>query len=195
MSEGTIIYNVIIHSADASATILGNATVTDYLKGSLSRTEMSSSVGNEATIHDAKSGASVILKEYSGQKLMITLTKENWDTRNKKYDGLIFKYDNNGIKPINGYNCKKATTQLSDGSIITVYYTTDMNVFNKEYDQAFKNLNGFPVQYEVGNSKLKFIYTLSSVDFNTVPSAKFDFPKSGYRIMTYEESEQNKRGN
>jgi hypothetical protein len=31
-------------------------------------------------------------------------------------------------------------------------------------------------------------YTVSGISFKIVPEAKFDLPKSGYRIMTYEES-------
>jgi hypothetical protein len=36
--------------------------------------------------------------------------------------------------------------------------------------------------------KLIVTYTVSSISFNPVPQAKMDLPKSGYRIMTYEES-------
>jgi hypothetical protein len=88
MSEGGITYNLVIRKAGAdtavAANTLGAATVTEYVKGSLSRTDMSSTLGSESILHDAKSGDGVILKEYSGQKLMITLTKSNWLDRNKK---------------------------------------------------------------------------------------------------------------
>jgi len=193
ISEGAIIYNVTIRSADKnSSDSIGSAVITTYLKGGQSRVEMSSSLGNESTIHDTKSGNSFILKEYSGQKLMIPLTKDNWDERNKKYDGINFSYENKSDEMVDGYNCKKATAKLNDGSSITVFYTNSLNVINKEYDAAFKNFAGFPVSYEVQNGTLTFEYKLSKVDFTPVSSAKFDQPKNGYRVMSYEESNQSK---
>jgi GLPGLI family protein len=195
ISEGALVYNLTIRLAGAdtsAASILGKATITEYIKGGLSRTDMSSSLGTEATIHDTKTGSAVILKEYSGQKLMITLTKENWEARNKKFEGIVFKYDNADSKTINGYACKKATAQLSDGTNIIVYYTTDVSVLNKEYNSMFDNLGGTPVQYDVTDGKFKYNYNLSKIDLSPITSAKFDFPKSGYREMTYEESEQHK---
>ena len=122
---------------------------------------------------------------------MITLTKENWASKYKKYDGIVFQ-PTTEIKNIKGYACKKAIAQLKDGSTFTVYYTPDMNVINKEYDPIFKNLQGLPIQYEFIKGNLTFSYTISSLDLNTISSAKFDVPRSGYRTMTYEESQQNK---
>ena len=65
--------------------MLDGATTTVYIKGSQSRTELLSGLGTEATIHDAKSGTGVILKNYSGQKLMITFNEDDWKKKNKKY--------------------------------------------------------------------------------------------------------------
>jgi hypothetical protein len=44
------------------------------------------------------------------------------------------------------------------------------------------------MEYESAVGNLKVTYTVSKIDFNTVPAAKFDLPKSGFRVMTYEES-------
>lgn len=44
------------------------------------------------------------------------------------------------------------------------------------------------MQYEATMGKQKVTYTVSSINFNLVPAAKFDLPKSGYRVMTYEET-------
>ena len=52
---------------------------------------MVSGLGSEATIYNATTGSGVILKDYSAQKLMITLTPEDWSKNNKKYDGITFE--------------------------------------------------------------------------------------------------------
>lgn len=192
ISEGILTYNISTSSSQAQADPLSGATSTVYLKGTLSRTDMLSPLGKETTIYDAKAGTGVILKEYSGQKLMITLTKENWISQNNKYEGINF-VNTSETKKIAGYNCLKAIGKLKDGSTITVYYAPDITVNNKEYNQTFKNLPGLPVQYEFENGNLKFQYLLASANFSSVQVSKFDSPKAGYRVMTYDESRQGKK--
>ncbi|MBI3883819.1 MAG: hypothetical protein HY305_06325 [Sphingobacteriales bacterium] len=188
ISEGTIVYDISMHAESKEPALnLSGATNTLYLKGGLSRIDMLSNVGNETTIHNSKTGDAVILKEYSGQKLMITLTRQNWIAKNKNYDDISFELHPE-VKTIAGYNCKKATAKLKDGSIITVYYTPDLTLMNKEYDPIFKNLPGFPVQYELISGNLGLNYTVTKIDFSPVALAKFDIPKSGYRILPFNDN-------
>jgi len=190
ISEGTICYAIQIKNS-AKQTNVDSATSTIYLKGGSVRTDMINSLGNETTIYDSKAGNATILKQYSGQKLMITLTKENWDKKFARYNGIVFK-PTAEVKTIAGYKCKKAIAQLSDSTSFSVYYTSELNVFNKDYDPIFKSLPGLPIQYEFERGPLLFSYTLSSLDQSPVPAAKFEIPKSGYRVMTYDESQQKK---
>jgi GLPGLI family protein len=169
------------------ADMLDGATTTIYLKGNDSRSELVSSLGREATIYDAVTGKGVILKDYSGQKLMITLTPQNWQENNKKYEGITFT--NTGeTANIAGFTCKKAIAKLKNGTTFTVFYTTDVIPANKSYDAQFTTLPGLPVQYEMQSGKMKFKFTLASISYNSVPASKFEIPKSGYRVLTYEET-------
>ncbi len=190
LSEGSLVYTISVETGSAEpkmADMLDGATTTVYLKGNMSRTEMISGLGSEATIHNAATGNGVILKEYSGQKLMITLTPQDWQKNNKKYEGITF--ENTGeTSTIDGFNCQKAVAKLKDGSTFTVYYTTDVTLPNKNYDYQFKTLPGLPVQYEMQSSKMNFKFTLSKINYDNVPASKFEIPKSGYRIMTYDET-------
>lgn len=194
ISDATLTYEISIQSAQSKpmASDLNGSSFTLYLKGALSRTDMVSSLGNEKTIRDGKSGNAVILKEYSGQKLMITLSKDEWEEKNKKKNDIVFTLSNQ-TKTLIGYNCSKATATLKDGSILTVYYAKDLIASNKDYDPSFKNLPGLPLEYEFETAKLKFIYIASKIDFNPVAASKFEFPKSGYRVMTFSENKQGKK--
>ena len=190
LSEGSLVYSISVETGSAQpkmADMLDGATTTVYLKGNKSRTEMVSGLGSEATIYNATTGSGVILKDYSAQKLMITLTPEDWSKNNKKYDGIIFE-NTAETAVIAGFNCKKAIAKLKDGSTFTVYYTTDVNVTNKDYDYQFKTLPGVAVQYEMQTGKMKFKFTLSKINYSLVPASKFEIPKSGYRVLTYEET-------
>jgi GLPGLI family protein len=192
LNEGTLVYNMSVETGSGEpkmADMLDGATTTIYLKGNQSRLELVSGLGREATIYNAGTGSGVILKDYSGQKLMITLTPQDWEANNKKYEGIEF--ENTGeTSVISGYTCKKAIAKLKNGTTFTVYYTTDISIPNKSYDAQFKTLPGLAVQYEMQSGKMKFKFTLAKVSFDAVSSSKFEIPKSGYRVMTYDETKK-----
>ncbi len=192
LSEGSLVYNMSVETGSGEpkiADMFDGATTTIYLKGNKSRTELVSSLGSEATIYDGSNGTGVILKDYSGQKLMITLTAANWAQNNSKYEGIVFENTGESQK-IAGFNCKKATANLKNGTSFTVYYTTDVNLSNKSYDAQFKTLPGLPVQYEMETGKMKLKFTLASISYNPVSASKFEIPTSGYRVLTYDETKQ-----
>lgn len=190
LTEATISYDIVINtnnSTPKAADLLDGAVSVIYLKGNSSRSEMVSSLGTQSTIIDGKTGNVTILKEYGEQKYMINLTPEEWKESNKKYDGVEFTYEDE-YKTIAGYNCQKAIGKLADGSTFTVYFTRDLVPVNKDFQYLNKSLPGLAMQYEANLGKQKVTYTVSNINFNLVPAAKFDTPKSGYRVMTYEES-------
>lgn len=197
VSELTVVYEVSISTGNREpkmADAMDGATTTVYIKGPLSRTEMTSALFSSTTIHDATSNTAVVLKEVSGQKLLIRMTAENWLEKNRRYQGITFT-NTNETKTVAGYNCIKAEAKLADGSLFTVYYTPDIVPENKEYDYQFRNLNGLPLEYELTQGKLKIKYTVTKINMNPVPASRFDIPKSGYREMTYEESKKANLGN
>ncbi len=197
LTEATISYDIVINTSNTKpqvADLLDGATSVIYLKGNSSRSEMISSLGSQATIVDGKSGNVAILKEYGDQRYMIRLTPDNWKQSNQKYEGVSFTYVDD-YKTINGYNCQKAIGKLSDGTTFTVYFTRDLVPMNKDFQYANKNLPGLAMQYEAAMGNMMVTYTVSKINFNPVPQAKLDMPKSGYRVMTYEESKGAGLGN
>ncbi len=190
LTEATISYDIVINTSDTkpqAADLLDGATSVIYLKGSSSRSEMVSSLGTQATIIEGKTGNVTILKEYGEQRYMIKMTPDNWKQSNKKYEGVTFTYFNE-YKTIAGYNCQKAIGKLSDSTTFTVYFTKELLPVNKDFQYLNKNLPGLAMQYEAAMGKMMVTYTVSNINFNPVPQAKLDIPKSGYRVMTFEES-------
>jgi GLPGLI family protein len=154
---------------------------------------MKSSLGVESTVYDNRSASGYILKEYSGQKLMISMTAGNWAQKNRTYENLVFSISDETVT-IGEFQCKKATATLPDGKVFTVYFDPSIQISNKKYNNAFSKLPGLPVQYDLQSGDLNFKYTLSRIDYDVVPQSKFEVPKSGYRVMTYEENQQLKKG-
>ncbi|HEY4336514.1 MAG TPA: hypothetical protein VGM89_11470 [Puia sp.] len=190
VSELTLVY-------DYSVTIeggnklqgVGNASHTIYIKGNKSRSEMTNQLFSSTSIYDANTGFGVILKELSGQKLLIRMNPDNWSEKNHMYDGVVFK-PTGKTKIIAGYNCQEATGQTSAGALVTVYYTRELVPENKQYDPLFNTLDGLPLEYELTNGNVKISYRFSKMSLNPVPASKFDIPSSGYREMNYEESKK-----
>ena len=192
LTEATITYDIIINTANSNpqaADLLDGATNVIYLKGNSSRSEMISSLGTQSTIIDGKSGNITVLKDYGEQKYMITMTAKNWIESNKKYEGITFSYVDE-YKTIAGYKCQKAIGKLLDGTSFSVYFTKDLLPVNRDFQYLNKNLPGLAMQYEVSLGKLMVIYTVSNINFNPVSAQKMELPRSGYRVMTYEESLQ-----
>lgn len=190
LTEATISYDIVINTNDntpQAADLLDGATSVIYLKGNSSRSEMVSSLGTQSTIIDGKTGNVTVLKDYGEQKYMIRMTSENWKESNKKYEGINFTFVEE-YKTIAGYNCQKAIGKLTDGTTFNVFFTRDLVPVNKDFQYLNKNLPGLAMQYEATLGKMIVTYTVSAVNFNPVPAIKFDLPKSGYRVMTYEES-------
>ncbi len=190
ITEGTISYDIVVNTGNSNPSIadmFNGATSIVYLKGLQTRFERVSSLGVESTIVDGKTGGVTVLKEYGEQKYMITMTPDNWKDANKKYEGIVFKYENE-FKDIAGYKCQKAIGTMKDGTMITVFFTKDLVANNREFEYAYKSLPGLAMEYETAIGNLKVTYTVSKVNFSIVPSTKFDLPKTGFRIMTYEES-------
>ena len=188
----TLIYNsVITNSQDTGKKI--SSTTGFYLKGNLSRSEVTSNQFSSVTIYDSKAGSGVLLKEVNGQKLLIRMNEENWNQKNRRFMNLNFTKTNE-TKTIAGYFCSQAKASTPDGFEITVFYTHDLVPENKSYDPPFKNLDGLPLEYELVKGNLHIKYTLASMNLNPVAASKFDIPTSGYREMTYDESLKLKSG-
>lgn len=189
-TEGTISYDIVINTGSdkpKAADFFDGATSTVYLAGNKSRTEMVSSLGTQSTVIDGNKNSIVILKEYGEQKYMIQLTPANWKEANRKFENVQFTYSDE-TKTILGYTTRKAVGKLADGTTFTVWYTTELVPENKDFQYVNRSLPGLAMQYESNVGSLNVVYTVSKLNFNPVPSAKFDLPKSGFRVMSYEES-------
>ena len=189
ISDFSIMYDYEISNGKtpSSKPIIGVNSI--YVKGNMSRSETGSQSFSSVIIHDGTTGSGVILKEVSGQKILIHLTPQNWRQMNSDDEAITFT-NTDETKTIAGYKCIKAIGKTQDGSIFSVYYTNELSVDNAEYNPKFKNLAGLPLEYELSKGSFTIKYMVSKINLNPVPASKFDTPKSGYREMTYEESKK-----
>jgi GLPGLI family protein len=189
LSEGVIVYDVSVQTGSSQAKmadVFDGATATVFIKGSQSRTDLKSAIGNSSTIYDSRAGIGVVLREFGAQKLMIRMNRQNWAEKNKKYEGVTYEKTNEA-KKIAGYNCLKAIAKLTDGTSFSVFYTTELVLENKDNDAQFRNLPGVALEFESVVGSMRVNYSANRVSFDPVPMKQFEVPKSGYREMTYDE--------
>jgi GLPGLI family protein len=197
LTEGTILYDITINTGTdkpQNAEFMDGATNAVYIKGGKTRTEMVNSLGTQSTIINQAAGKKeiIILKDYGEQKHMITLTPADWMEVNKKYENVTFNYDSTASKTIQGYAAKKAVGNLPDGTTFTVWYTPDITLDNRDFQYINRNLPGLALEYETTFGNLKVTYTASKISFAPVPAVKFELPKSGFRVLSYQESKGGK---
>lgn len=191
VSELTVVYTATVVSKGQEPSVaeaFQGATTTVYIKGTLSRTDMLSSLASFTTIHDAKSNTAVTMRETGNQKILIRMSAANWRERNRRYDSLRFQSDPNATAAIAGFSCIKATASWEAGKTMTIFYTPDLIPENRLYDYQFRDVPGLVLQYEVEMRNFTIRYTAQSVGFNPIPAARFEIPRSGYRELSYEES-------
>ena len=189
-SEGSIVYNVTVNTNDPTPKLadgFDGATNTIYIKGKLSRSELVSVFGTQSTIIDGRTGKVSVLKEYGDKKYMISMTPADWIEANQKYDSVVFSYENE-YKIIAGYNCQKAIGKLKNSETFIVYFTKELIPENQDFQYSNKSLPGLALEYESNLGKNKVTFSASKISFDPVPASKFDLPKTGFRIMTYQES-------
>lgn len=194
ISDATLKYNIVIKkSGDKNNSAAPNATYQLYIKGNQTKSDFINSIGTETSIYNSKTEKGVILKEYSGQKLMINMTKQDWLTQNQLFRNIDFKFEKTE-KKIDGTVCKVATASLQNGGKLTVYYDTAINILNNNYTIAFPAIPGIPVQFENFNNGITYVYTLAGINYEVLSSNIFDIPKSGYRVISYQDAISLKKG-
>jgi GLPGLI family protein len=191
MTEGAVTYKLVAppQGPKGEADILSGASYILSIKGSRVRTDFTSLLGNTTSIYSSLTHSGALLQEYGQEKLLVKMTKEDFEDMNKAYKNTIYALTSDTAS-IAGYICKKAVARTAGGDTLLIWYAPDLLPQNKEYSYRFKDLPGLPLEYESPMGQNKVIYMAVKVSLDPLPSAKFDLPKTGYREMNYENAKK-----
>jgi GLPGLI family protein len=192
INECTIQYKINVESTEKEPTMADmfqGAKINLYLKDNQSRMETITSMGTTVMIYDSKEMKGVKLIENGKQKFLVRYTETNLNTEFKKYKGATFTKGTE-TKQIENYTCQKGVLTLANGSSITVYYTTELAASNKKFDFQFEQVPGFVLEYSKELPNLKITYTAESFSLSPVPQSRFEIPTTGYREISYDESQK-----
>jgi GLPGLI family protein len=191
INEATLTYKVEIKNSTNNQPIQNSYSnqYVIYTKGLSSRSDLITSMGSESAVYDSKKSIGYIAKSYSGQKLLINLTKAEWFTQNAIFQQLKFNITSE-TKNISGYDCKKAISKLASGETIIVYFEPNIELSNQDYTLAFPELKGLPIVIERESKGSKFTYTLAQINYDNVSSSLFEIAQKNYRVMNYEDAKK-----
>ncbi|MCW3111839.1 MAG: hypothetical protein JWR18_235 [Segetibacter sp.] len=187
ISDCTVNYDISVQDPKVDALVqkaMAGTTKVLYVKGARTRTDLETPNFKQTMIYDSKTDSTIILRELGNSKYISYLDGNKRKEKNKKYEGIKFTKTNEK-KTILGYDCNKVIANLTDGSTYDVYYTNSIVPSTTEYEYQFRDLPGFVLEYEAefehGKTKVKF--SASKISLVPVPVAKFDVPKTGYRVL------------
>ena len=187
VSDCTVFFNIAAEGSAADPAVaktLEGATQVLYIKGSKSRSDLITNSFKQTTLTDSKTDSAIILRELGNTKYITYLDAAKMQAQNKKYEGIQFT-NTSEKKTILGYECKKAVAKLSNGAAYNIFYATSIIPSNKQYEYQFKDLPGFVLEYEeeFEEGKVKIRYSASKISLVPVSAARFDLPKTGYRVL------------
>lgn len=188
-SEGTIAYQVSTHMKEQP--LDAEVKSIQYIKGSHTRVDLISSLGKTTTLFNSRDGEGAILQEYGSQKIMIPINKENLQSRDARYENIVFALRNE-TKTILEYPCLMATASLADGTVLEVYYSKELITDNTGIGFQFGKLPGLALEFSAASGDRTVTYRAVSINFEPVPIQLFNLPVSGYRILNFEESQKKK---
>lgn len=189
LSEGKVTFEIAYGDTDLpDETMAMMPTEMDmYFKNDKSRVEMSMGMGmNQTMIFDNKARTMTMLMDMMGNKIAVKNTEEDIKKQKEKNGKKDNKIEfTNETKQIAGYTCKKAKVTNDEGSF-DLYYTDDIVIKDGDWNSDFKDIKGFPMQYQMNQGKMQMTMTAKKVTAQAVEDKMFTVP-ADYKEKTPEE--------
>ena len=163
--------------------------MTVTIKGSKSKTEMSTGMGNQTEIIDYTDKSKIALLDMMGQKYAIKETAADIQKEMEKEPaGKVVV--TNETKTIAGYVSKKAivtTEQDGEKTVYEVWFTDELGSKDANFDNPiYKDIDGVLMEFMMVTPQITMKFTVSSVEKKNISAKEFEIP-SEYKLTTKEE--------
>jgi len=189
--EGVISYKISYPDSKFSESQLAMfpKLMTVMVKGSKSKTEMSTGMGNQTEIIDYTDKTKVALLDMMGQKYAIKETAAEIQKDMEKEPTAKVEVTSE-TKTIAGYICKKAlVTAEQDGekTVYEVWFTNELGSKDANFDNAlYKEIDGVLMEFLMVTPQISMKFTVSTVEKKSIPAKEFEIPAE-YKLTTKEE--------
>ncbi|MBC7381945.1 MAG: DUF4412 domain-containing protein [Bacteroidia bacterium] len=166
-----------------------------YFKNKKSRIEMGAgSLGKNVTITDQTKKLTIVLLNIYNKKFAILKTDSEMLEVRKSFQPdtakTVVKVEViNEQKKIAGYTCQKAIITRTTNGIIKksdCWFTKDLPSYNTQYDEAYKMIDGFLMQYNITEAGMTMMMTVKMIMPIPIDDKMFEVPE-GYRVLTEKE--------
>ena len=195
INEGKVYYDISYTNLSPNLKMKENQMPHDatfYFKNEKSRIEMNAGpFGKNITITDKLKKQTTILINIYGKKFALIKSDSEMAEVKKSMITDTTKANikielTNETKKIAGYTCQQAFIVKTIKGTTTkneCWYSKDIPPYNTEGDEAFKQIDGFLMQYDIKNPDMEMRMKVKIVFANPIEDSYFEIPK-GYQVVT-----------
>ena len=188
VSNGQVVYEITDISSDMpEAQMMKGSELVYVFSGNDQKIDMSMMGGmmRVQSMFQAKADKPVVLMDMMGKKVQLDLSEEEAEMTKPDLGDIDITYLKSEKKEIAGYKCSKAKVDAGEGVTFEVYLTDKINPAASYFQELFKGIEGFPLQFYVEMEGVGVTLTAQSVT-NRIDASAFEVP-AGYEMMTAEE--------
>lgn len=177
VGECAITYDIHQISMKGDTSLVGQKQI--FIKGNSCKTILKTSAFTQTLIFNTLQDTAIILKEIGLNKILQYILYASMQPVN-----LVASKKNGTTNTLLDYPCETITLSWADGNSMEVTYTTMIIPTVTVYEQAFKEIPGLVLRYQLitkeGN---KILYNANKIDLSPITLNVFEVNKSNYQLI------------
>ena len=175
VGECAITYDIHQISKTGDTILLGQKQI--FIKGNSCKTILKTPQLTQTLIFNTQQDTAIFLKEIGLNKMLQYILYTSINPVN-----LVSAKKNSFISTILNYPCASITLTWADGNTMEVVYTTDILPTVTVYEQAFKEIPGLVLNYQLTTKEgNRILYSATKVDLSPITLNVFEVNKNNYQ--------------
>lgn len=175
VGECAITYDIHQISMKGDTSFVGQKQI--FIKGNSCKTILKTSAFTQTLIFNTQQDTAIILKEIGLNKILQYILYASMQPVN-----LVASKKNGTTNTLLDYPCETITLSWADGNSMEVTYTTMIIPTVTVYEQAFKEIPGLVMRYQLTTKEgNKILYNANKIDLSPITLNVFEVNKSNYQ--------------
>ena len=175
VGECAITYDIHQISMKGDTSSVGQKQI--FIKGNSCKTILKTSAFTQTLIFNTQQDTAIILKEIGLNKILQYILYASMQPVN-----LVASKKNGTTNTLLDYPCETITLSWADGNSMEVTYTTMIIPTVTVYEQAFKEIPGLVMRYQLTTKEgNKILYNANKIDLSPITLNVFEVNKSNYQ--------------
>jgi hypothetical protein len=175
VGECAIAYDIRQISMKGDTSIVGQKQV--FIKGNSCKTILKTPAFTQTLIFNTQQDSAIILKEIGLNKFLQYILYASMQPVN-----LVASKKNANTSTLLDYPCETITLSWADGNSMDVTYTNLIIPTVTVYEQAFKEIPGLVLRYQLTTKEgNKILYSANKIDLSPITLNVFEVNKSNYQ--------------